>query len=115
MSDEDHEVDNMEDDEEEEEYNYKEKILELQREVESLKAKNKTLELKKKESDLGLNKIKTELNSLRSLDKLWKDAAKTVCLNIQNMKVLYDAQMDQIFEGWKNVVKTSERIQKAVD
>lgn len=112
MSDEDHDVDNMEDDEEEEEYNYKEKILELQREVESLKAKNKTLELKKKESDLGLNKIKTELNSLRSLDKLWKDAAKAVCLNIQNMKVLYDAQMDQIFEGWKNVVKTSERIQK---
>jgi hypothetical protein len=107
-------AENEEEDEEDEEdqYDYRQKILELQREVDSLKAKNKSLELKKKESDLGLNKIKTEINSLRSLDKQWKDAARTVCVNIQDMKVLYDAQIDQMFEGWKSVVKTSERIQK---
>lgn len=98
--------------EEEDNRNYKEEIAELQKDLEALKAKNKTLELKKKESDLALNKIKTELNSLRSLDKLWKDAAKAVYLNVQDVKQVYDTQIDQLLDGWKAVVKTSERIQK---
>ena len=88
----------------------KEIIAKLEEEVESWKAKYKALEIKKRESDLSLNKIKTEINSLRSMDKLWKDAAKTVYLNLKDTKALYDAQIDQIIDGMTAVDKTSVRI-----
>ncbi len=49
-------------DEDEEVYE-NEEVIELRQEVENWKAKYKTLELKKRESDLSLNKIKTEIKA----------------------------------------------------
>lgn len=97
----------MADDEEQYE---NEEIVELRQEVENWKAKYKTLELKKRESDLSLNKIKTEINSLRSVDKLWKDSAKAVYLNLNDVKSQFDAQIDQIVDGLSGLTKAGERV-----
>jgi predicted nucleic acid-binding Zn-ribbon protein len=82
----------------------------LKKEVESWKAKCKSMELKKREAELALNKIKTEINSLRSVDKLWKDSAKTVYLNLNDVKKSLDVQVDQILDGLTAVSKGGERV-----
>jgi hypothetical protein len=87
-----------------------EEVAELREEVESWKAKYKALELKKRESDISLNKIKTEINSLRSVDKLWKDSAKAVFLNLNDVKSQFDAQIDQIVDGLSGLTKAGERV-----
>lgn len=100
-------------DEEEEQYE-NEEVVELRQEVENWKAKYKTLELKKRESDLSLNKIKTEINSLRSVDKLWKDSAKAVYLNLNDVKSQFDAQIDQIVDGLSGLTKAGERVSSKI-
>jgi chromosome segregation ATPase len=87
-----------------------EEVQELRQEVENWKAKYRSLELKKREAELSLNKIKTEINSLRSVDKLWKDSAKTVYLNLKEVKNSFDLQADQIIDGLSAVSKGGERV-----
>lgn len=100
-------------DEDEEVYE-NEEVIELRQEVENWKAKYKTLELKKRESDLSLNKIKTEINSLRSVDKLWKDSAKSVYHNLTDVKNQFDAQIDQIVDGLSGLTKAGERVSSKI-
>ena len=95
--------------EEQEEYE-NEELVELRQEVENWKTKYKQLELKKRESDISLNKIKTEINSLRSVDKLWKDSAKAVYLNLNDVKNQFDSQIDQIVDGLSGLTKAGERV-----
>jgi chromosome segregation ATPase len=87
-------------------------IDELKEELTSWKAKYKALELKKRESDLALNKIKTEINSLRSVDKNWRDAAKVVYLNLSDLKTQFFSQVDQVIDGLNVVCKVGERIEE---
>lgn len=70
--------------------------------------------MKKRESDLSLNKIKTEINSLRSVDKLWKESAKSVYLNLSDMKNQFDAQADIISKGLDGITKAGERVSSKV-
>jgi hypothetical protein len=91
-----------------------EEIVELRQEVENWKAKYKALELKKRESDISLNKIKTEINSLRSVDKLWKDSAKAVYLNLNDVKSQFDAQIDQIVDGLSGLTKAGDRMSSKI-
>eukprot|EP01031_Cornospumella_fuschlensis_P032831 gene32831-39696_t len=51
-------------DDEDAENEFNEEALRMEQEVEAWKAKYKQLELKKRESELTLNKVKTEINSL---------------------------------------------------
>ena len=85
-------------------------ITELNEEIDQWKAKYKKLELQKRQSDLSLNKIKTEINSLRSVDKQWKDSAKTVYLNLNDMQFQFDSQIDQIMAGLDGITKSGERV-----
>ena len=84
----------------------------LKEEVASWRSKFKTMELKKRESDLSLNKIKTEINSLRSVDKNWKESAKTVYNNLNGMRSQFFSQIDQVVNGLKLVSKAGERIEE---
>lgn len=97
-----------------EEENENEDVLRLEQEVESWKAKYKSLELKKRESDLALNKIKTEINSLRSLDKLWKDACKTIFHNMRDVQQSFNLQIDQIMDGISAISMVGERIRNRI-
>jgi hypothetical protein len=99
----------MADDEDDKGVDYEE-FEKLQKEIDSWKSKYKSLEIKKRESDLNLNKIKTEINSLRSVDKLWKEASKTVFLNLRDVKNSLDVQVDQIIDGLSAVSKGGERV-----
>jgi chromosome segregation ATPase len=87
-----------------------EEIKELQDEVASWKAKYKTLQMQKRGSDIGLNKIKTEINSLRNVDHEWKNSAKQVYLNLNDAKAAFDAQIDQIVGGLSGLTKAGQRV-----
>jgi len=82
----------------------------LKEEITSWRSKFKSLELKKRESDLALNKIKTEINSLRSVDKNWRDSAKVVYNNLNDVKVQFFSQVDQIIDSLTVVSKVGDRI-----
>ena len=84
----------------------------LKEEVASWRSKFKTIELKKRESDLSLNKIKTEINSLRSVDKNWKESAKTVYNNLNGMRSQFFSQIDQVVNGLTLISKAGERIEE---
>jgi len=99
----------MSDDEDQNPVEYAE-FERISKELESWKNKHRQLELKKRESDLALNKIKTEINSLRSVDKLWKEASKTVFLNLQDVKNSFDLQVDQVLEGLSGISERGERV-----
>ena len=50
----------------------------LGQELDALKVKFKATDMKKKEFELNINKLKTEMNSLKTMEKGWKDSAKAV-------------------------------------
>ena len=87
-------------------------IESLKEEVASWRSKFKTMELKKRESDLALNKIKTEINSLRSVDKNWKESAKTVYNSLSDMRSQFFSQVDQVVNGLTLISKAGERIEE---
>lgn len=89
-------------------------IYDLQEEVEEWKGKYKALELKKREGDLSLNKIKAEVNSLRSVDRLWKDSAKAVYMNLTDIKNQFDVQADVIMSGLEGITKSGERVSSKI-
>jgi chromosome segregation ATPase len=89
-------------------------IRSLNEEIDDWKKKYKPLELKKRESDINLNKIKTEINSLRSVDKNWKESAKTVYLSLKDVTHQFGIQADQIMGGLTTFSKTGERISEKV-
>lgn len=82
----------------------------LREEATAWKKKFKSMELKKRESDLALNKIKTEINSLRSVDKLWKESAKTVYVNLSDVKHQFDCQVQQVLDGLAGLSKAGQRV-----
>jgi len=77
-----------------------------------LQTKYKDLEMKKREADLIANKAKTEMNSLRSVDKNWRESAKTVYLSINNMKNVFESQCDQAMNTLSAVAKVTARVQQ---
>eukprot|EP00981_Chlorochromonas_danica_P002320 scaffold446_cov183-Ochromonas_danica.AAC.19 len=101
----------MDDENDEANFAYAEETARLEEEINNWKAKYKQLELKKKESELSLNKIKTEINALRSVDKQWKDGAKSTFLNVLDVQHFFAAQCEQIMSSLAVITKTSERIQ----
>ena len=102
-------------DEEDEEDNMKDlEIQDLKDEIAGWNKKYKTLETKKRESDVALNKIKTEINSLRSVDKNWKESAKAVHHALTNIKQQFDIQADQIVDGMSGISKAGARVTEKV-
>lgn len=74
-----------------------------------LKTTYAACEKKRREYEITLNKNKTEMNSLKSIDKLWKESAKTVFNSLLDSKAQFDAQIDQIVDGLSIVSKSSKR------
>ncbi len=102
--------------EEEPEVLYIAKAMKRVEEAEAIKAEFAQLkttyaacEKKRREYEITLNKNKTEMNSLKSIDKLWKESAKTVFNSLLDSKAQFDAQIDQIVDGLSIVSKTSKR------
>lgn len=67
-------------------------------ELESLRVRCKEAELKRREADIAVNKIRTEVNALRDLDRGWKVASKTVYLTTKDT-VLHVQSQGSILEG----------------
>lgn len=83
-------------------------------EMKTLKIKFKDLEFKKREGDLAVNKAKVELNSLRHMDKQWKECSKVVFTSMNDVKTQFDAQVDQILLSIGEVDRTGRRIHSHV-
>lgn len=85
-------------------------VEELQVSLADLQKKHKDLEGKKRECDLVITKMKTEMNSLKTIDKLWKESAKAVYSGLTNVKSQFDAQIDQIMGGLSGIQKGGKRM-----
>ena len=83
-------------------------------EFELLKKQFKDSELKRREAELNINKVKSELNSLRNMDKLWKNASKSVHQSLTTTQALFDSQMDQIIGGLTNFEKAGKRMKVTI-
>jgi len=84
-----------------------------QKEIE-MKKKYKEVELKKREADLAVNKVKTEIVSLRSQDKLWKESSRSIAIAMQNTRSTFDTQVDQVMSGLKGIGKAGHRMKLKV-
>jgi hypothetical protein len=82
----------------------------LQQELEALKVKIKATDMKKKEFELSVNKAKTEMNSLKTMERGWKDAAKAVYSSMKMVTNVLDSQFDQIIGGLKGFARAQSRI-----
>ncbi|KAJ1417656.1 hypothetical protein B484DRAFT_434203, partial [Ochromonadaceae sp. CCMP2298] len=94
----------------EELYQANEEIKDLKEEIGKWKAKNKTLETQKRGADIAVNKIKTELNSLRNVDKLWRQSAKVVHHTLTDAIDSFSAQCERVESGLAGVSKVGQRI-----
>jgi FtsZ-binding cell division protein ZapB len=72
---------------------------ELMEEVERLKEKFKEAELKKREAETTTNKLRTEINSLREIDRGWKETSRTMSKHLMSVVVGFDKQADEIVSG----------------
>ena len=79
-----------------------------------IRAKLKELDIKKKEADIAINKMKTEMNALKSMERGWKESAKAVFKNLIHTKELFDNQFDQIDRGLGGVVRFEDRMMKNI-
>lgn len=82
----------------------------MMEELATLRKTCKDLELKNREATLTVNKVKSEMNSLKKQDKQWKESAKVVFHSLNGVKAQLDAQMDQIMAGLTAVSKGSFRL-----
>ena len=81
-------------------------------ELNALKKKYKVADMKAKEGVILVNKSKTEMNSLRTMDRKWKDAAKSVFLNLKGVANMLDANFDQMTESFSHFKNVNWRIEK---
>jgi hypothetical protein len=86
----------------------------MMEEYEVMKKQLKDNELKRREAELNINKVKSELISLRNMDKLWKTASKSVYQSLTTTQVLFDSQMDQIISGLTNFDKAGKRMKVTI-
>ena len=86
----------------------------MMEEFDVLKKQFKDSELKRREAELNINKVKSELNSLRNMDKLWKNASKSVHQSLTTTQALFDSQMDQIIGGLTNFEKAGKRMKVTI-
>ena len=87
---------------------------EMLQETMQLRVTVKDQDAKIKELTLAVNKTKTELNSLKAVDKSWKEATKTIFNTMLGSRAVFNAQMDQVMSGLSAVSKTGKRVHSAV-
>ena len=56
--------------------------------------------MKAKEFELSISKLKTEMNSLKTMEKGWKDCAKAIHTSMTTVTSTFDAQYGQIMAGF---------------
>ena len=75
-----------------------------------LTKKYEDLEVKKKDGEIQINKLKTEVNAIRLVDKQWKESAKVIFESLKSVKSQFDVQANQIIVGMNEIGRTSKRI-----
>jgi hypothetical protein len=75
------------------------KATELMEELEHLKEKFKDAELKKREADNTVNKLRTEINTLREIDRGWKETSRTMSKHLMSVVMSFDRDADEIVSG----------------
>jgi hypothetical protein len=75
------------------------KATELMEELDRLKEKFKDAELKKREADNTVNKLRTEINSLREIDRGWKETSRTMSKHLLSVVLSFDKDADEIVSG----------------
>jgi hypothetical protein len=83
-------------------------------ELTTLRKKYKQADMKAKEGVILVNKAKTEMNSLKTMDRQWKDAAKSVFLNMKRVGTAFDANFDQMMDSFTHFKNVNWRIEKNI-
>ena len=81
----------------------------MKEELDKLKVTYTACEKKRREGEIIITKMKTEMNSLKKIDGLWKESAKTVAKTLIDTKALFDVQLDQINDGLTLTEKATSR------
>lgn len=79
-------------------------------EIKKLKEKNKAIEMSKRELETSVNKIMTELNALKKVEKGWRDMSKSLSKNLADVAHTLDDQAGEIIDGMEKMMKDSDRL-----
>ena len=79
-------------------------------EIKKLKGKNKAIEMSKRELETSVNKIMTELNALKKVEKGWRDMSKSLSKNLADVAHTLDDQAGEIIDGMEKMMKDSDRL-----
>jgi hypothetical protein len=83
-------------------------------ELKKLKEKFKDAELKKREAENAINKARTEINTLRELDKGWKKMSATLSTSLTGVVKSFDNQADGIIANMDKMSDDSRRLENRI-
>eukprot|EP01035_Chromulina_nebulosa_P020525 gene20525-26624_t len=83
-------------------------------ELEELEDKYKQLQLKQKESDIIINKDKTELSYLRNTERKWRDSARKISSSLSVTAQSFNAQCDEVLSGLGRISSSGRRIHEQI-
>ena len=66
--------------------------------------------MKAKEFELSISKLKTEMNSLKTMEKGWKDSAKAIHTSMTTVTSIFDDQYGQIMAGFIGQARQQHQI-----
>jgi uncharacterized protein YukE len=79
-------------------------------EFKKLEDKYKALDIKQKESEISIQKLRSELNAIRQIDKQWKDCAKVLFNGLNDYRNQMFTQSDQIICSMDEIGPKPNRI-----
>jgi FtsZ-binding cell division protein ZapB len=80
------------------------------KEIEKLKEKSADAELRKREAENVANKLRTECNKLRDVEKGWRETSKTMSKQLTNVVIRFDKQADEIVLGMSVVASEALKV-----
>ena len=83
-------------------------------ELQKLREKFKDAELKKREAENAFNKSRTEINSLREVDRGWRNMSKTLSRHLTSVVKSFDDSADRIIEDTDKMSDGSRRLETRI-
>jgi hypothetical protein len=87
-----------------------EKAEEQLQELAQLREKIKDAEMKKREAEINLNKSRQEVNSLRVIEKGWKETSKSITKYIIGVSASFDTQVRDVIAGMDKLLEGTQRL-----
>lgn len=83
-------------------------------ELNSLREKIKDAEMRKREAETAVNKIRTEVNTLRQIEKGWKETSKSISIYISNVGQSFDKQVNDVIDGMDRLSEGSVALKRRI-